>query len=119
MKYIKQLTIILLITLSAEILRSFIPFKIPATIYGLVLLVILLKSNILKLDQIKDVSSFLLNIMPILYIPALVGLMNAWSSLKDIWIPFVVINLLTTLIVMVVSGHATQALMHKKVKHHV
>lgn len=119
MKYIKQFTIILLITLCAEMLRYFIPFKIPATIYGLVLLVILLKSNILKLDQIKDVSSFLLNIMPVLYIPALVGLMNAWSSLKSIWIPFVVINLLTTLIVMVVSGHATQALMRLKVKNHV
>lgn len=119
MKYIKQFTIILLITLSAELLRYLIPFKIPATIYGLVLLVVLLKSGLLKLDQIKDVSSFLLNIMPVLYIPALVGLMNAWPSLKSIWLPFVIINLLTTLIVMVVSGHATQILMRTKVKNHV
>ena len=119
MKYIKQFTIILLITLSAELLRYLIPFKIPATIYGFVLLVVLLKSGLLKLDQIKDVSSFLLNIMPVLYIPALVGLMNAWPSLKSIWLPFVIINLLTTLIVMVVSGHATQILMHTKEKHHV
>lgn len=119
MKYIKQFTIILLITLSAELLRYLIPLKIPATIYGLVLLVVLLKTQVLKLDQIKDVSTFLLNIMPVLYIPALVGLMNAWSGLKSIWIPFVVINLLTTLIVMVVSGHATQILMRTKVKNHV
>lgn len=119
MKYIKQFTIILLITLSAELMRYLIPFKIPATIYGLVLLVVLLKTHVLKLDQIKDVSTFLLNIMPVLYIPALVGLMNALSSLKSIWIPFVVINLLTTLIVMIVSGHATQILMRTKVKNHV
>lgn len=119
MKYIKQFTIILLITLSAELLRTFIPFKIPATIYGLVLLLVLLKSKLLHLDQIKDVSSFLLNIMPVLYIPALVGLMNAWSNLKSIFIPFIVINLFTTLIVMVVSGHATQLLLNLKGRHHV
>lgn len=119
MKYIKQFTIVLLITFSAELLRYFIPFKIPATIYGLVFLLVLLKSKLLKLEQIEDVSSFLLNIMPILYIPALVGLMNAWPSLKSVWFPFVVINLLTTLIVMLVSGHATQILLHLKGNQHV
>lgn len=119
MKYIKQFTIILTITFCAECLRYFIPYKIPATIYGLVLLVVLLKSKILKLDQILDTSSFLLNIMPLLYIPALVGLMNAWPSLKAVWFPFIVINLVTTLLVMLVSGHVTQWMMQSKEKHHV
>ena len=119
MQFIKQFTIILLITLCAELLRYHLPFKIPATLYGVVLLVVLLKTRLLKLDQIKDVSFFLLNMMPILFIPALVGLMNVWTSLKTIWLPFVVINLLTTLIVMVVSGHVTQALMRLLVKDHV
>ena len=119
MKYIKQFTTILSITVFAELLRYFIPYKIPATIYGLVLLVILLKTRILKLDQIHDTSSFLLNIMPLLYIPALVGLMNAWTSLKAVWLPFIIINLITTLLVMVVSGHVTQWMMRQKEQRHV
>lgn len=119
MKYIKQFTIILTITVCAELLRYLIPYKIPATIYGLVLLVVLLRSKILKLDQIYDTSSFLLNIMPLLYIPALVGLMNAWSSLKAVWFPFIVINLITTLLVMLVSGHVTQWMMRRKDQSHV
>lgn len=57
--------------------------------------------------------------MPLLYIPALVGLMNAWTSLKAVWLPFIIINLITTLLVMVVSGHVTQWMMRQKEQRHV
>ena len=49
MKYIRQMTIILSVTCVAEILKYFIPLPIPASIYGLVLMFLLLVTGIVKL----------------------------------------------------------------------
>ena len=64
MKYFYQFLIICLITFVSELLNYIIPLPIPSSIYGLVIMLILLKSNILKLSYIKDVGSFLLDTMP-------------------------------------------------------
>ena len=108
MKFMKQFGIILAITFLGEILRYVIPLPIPASIYGLVLMLLALKSGVVKLDQVKETGDFLIEIMPMMFIPAAVGLLVSWDSLKEIWLPVVVITLLTTIIVMAVSGLVTQ-----------
>ena len=42
MKYIKQLAIILMVTAIGEILKYLLPLPVPASIYGLVLMLVLL-----------------------------------------------------------------------------
>ena len=42
MKYIRQLAIILAVTCVGEFLKSILPFPVPASIYGLVLMLLLL-----------------------------------------------------------------------------
>ena len=64
MKYLKQFGIILFVSLLGELLRMLIPLPIPASVYGLVLMLILLMIGIIKLQQIKEVSAFLIEIMP-------------------------------------------------------
>ena len=67
-----------------------------------------LKTGIVKLEQVKDVTTFLIEIMPLMFIPAAVGILVSWEALKDIYVPIIIITITTTVIVMVVTGKITQ-----------
>lgn len=79
MKWIRQFMILLAVTLLGEILRALIPFAIPAGIYGLVILFLCLCFGVIKLDQVEGAADFLIEIMPLCFIPAGVGLMTRWA----------------------------------------
>ena len=113
MKYLCQFSIILFISFLGEVLHMLLPLPVPASVYGLVLMLAALCTGILKLDQIKETAGFLIEIMPVMFIPAAAGLLNAWPSLRPMWLPVVLITLLTTVIVMAVTGLVTQFLIHK------
>ena len=110
MKYIKQFLIIIIISFLGEILNSPIPLPIPASIYGIVIMFLSLELKIIPLDSVKDVGKFLIEIMPIMFVPSAVGLLTSWGILKNSWIEYLVITVITTFIVMVVSGLITQIL---------
>ena len=110
MKYIKQAILILLLSLLGELLHYFISLPIPASIYGMLILFICLCSGIIKIQQIKTVSSVLLEIMPMLVIPSAVGIMSQFDQLKSIWIQIVIITIFSTISVMAISGRVTQAI---------
>lgn len=109
MKYIGQFCIIIFISFIGEILHYYIPLPIPASIYGLVIMFAVLASGKLSLDKVRDTGKFLVEIMPLMFIPAGVGLITAWDTLKSICVPVIVITLVSTIIVMAVSGRVTQA----------
>lgn len=108
MKYIRQFVVIIIVTFIGEILKSIVPLPIPASIYGLILMLVALKTKIVPLKQVKETGTFLIEIMPLMFIPAAVGLLVSWNSLKSICIPVILITILTTIIVMVVTGKVTQ-----------
>lgn len=90
-----------------------LPLPVPASVYGLVLMLGALTSGILKLEQVEDAADFLVEIMPVMFVPAGVGLLEAWGDLQPIWLPVVIITILTTVIVMVVTGRSTQFVIKK------
>jgi len=108
MKYIRQFTIILFLSLAGEILHLFVPLPVPASIYGLLILLFGLKTKWIPLEAVEEASTFLIDIMPLMFIPAAVGLLDSWGVLRPILIPFLVITLLSTVIVMVITGKVTQ-----------
>lgn len=108
MKYIKQFGIILTISFLGEVCNHLLPLPIPASIYGLVILFTGLLFGWIKLDSIKETGKFLIEIMPLMFIPAAVGLLESWGVLKPICIPVIGITLVTTIIVMAVTGRVTQ-----------
>ena len=109
MKYLKQFLIILAISFIGEILKYIVPLPIPASIYGMVIMFICLQTKILKLDDVKSVGKFLIEIMPVMFIPAGVGLLTAWGILKPVCVPIILITVITTVVVMIVTGRVTQA----------
>lgn len=113
MKYLRQFCIILLISFLGELFHILIPLPIPASVYGLVLMLTALCTGILKLAQVRETADFLIEIMPVMFIPAAVGLLDSWTALQPIWFPVVVITILTTVIVMAVTGRVTQYMIHR------
>lgn len=113
MKYIKEFTIILGLTMVGEWLNYMLPLPIPAGVYGLFLLLVLLCSGIIKLGDVENAGNLLLDIMPVLFIPASVGLLESYGAMKTILVPLVVISLASTFVVMTVTGKVTEAILKK------
>ena len=112
MKYLRQLLIILGITFVGEVLNYALPLPIPASIYGLALMLILLCTGVLKVSSIKETSQFLLDVMPLMFIPAAAGVVREWGVIKPILIPTIIMITLVTVIVMAVTGLVTQYLIN-------
>ena len=110
MKYLKQFLIIILVSCLGELLYNLLPFPIPATIYGLVIMLCLLILKIVPLDSVKETAEFLIAIMPVMFIPAGVGLIVYWSQLKEFLIPICVIMIVSSILVMLVTGKMSDLL---------
>lgn len=116
MKYLRQFSVILMISLIGEVLHSLIPLPVPASIYGLAILFTALAGGILSLDKVKETGYFLIDVMPLMFIPAAVGLLGAYHVLMPILLPYAVITLLSTLLVMFVAGRVTQFMTEEDVQ---
>ena len=110
MKFLRQFCIIIFISMLGEILHMVLPLPVPASVYGLVLMLLALCTGILKVSQVRGAAEFLIEIMPVMFIPAAVGLITAWDALKPIWIPVMVITIVSTIVVMIVTGRVTQSI---------
>ena len=117
MKYLIQFFVILCFSMAGELLHFLIPLPIPASIYGLVLLFFALVTGRLKLSQVKETADFLIGIMPIMFVPAGVGLIEKWASLQEMLLPILVILVGPTIAVMAVAGRVTQWGIRRKEKH--
>ena len=118
MKYFKQFGIILTVSFLGELLHALIPLPVPASIYGLVLMLIGLQTGILPLSAVNEAGGFLIEIMPMLFIPAGVGLMVSWGALKPVILPISIIIVVTTILVMGVSGRIAQFILKREDKKH-
>lgn len=108
MKFLHQLSIIFAITFLAETIKYFLPFPIPSSIYGMVLLLAALQLKWVSLDKIKETGNFFIEIMPLLFIPAAVGLIASYKDLKGIFIPVILTIIITTFVVSAVTGMVAQ-----------
>lgn len=116
MKYIRQFAIILAVSFAGELLRLWIPLPVPASIYGLVLLLLGLRSGLIRIEHVKETGAFLIEIMPLMFIPAAVGLLDSWQVIRLELAPIAVITIATTVIVMAVTGRVTQWMLRRRRK---
>ena len=114
MKYFRQFGIIMLVTCIAESIKYFVDFPIPASVYGLCIMMFCLMTKIIKLGAVEDAAVFLIEIMPVMFIPAGVGLLTSVNELKEMLTPVLVITPVSTVVVMVISGKITQYLVERK-----
>lgn len=108
MKYLLQFLVIIAFSFLGELLHYCLPLPIPASIYGIVLLFVALELKWVKVKDIRETSSFLIAVMPVMFIPAAVGLIDSYKSIGNSWFAYIVVTVLSTFIVMGVSGYITQ-----------
>lgn len=116
MKYLKQFVIILLISFLGEILHYLIPLPVPASIYGILLMLLCLHFRIFAAEEVRETGIFLIEIMPAMFIPAAVGLMESWTIIKPSLVQYLVVIVISTIIVMAVSGLVTQKIINNSKK---
>lgn len=118
MRFIKQLLIILGVTFAGEALHFLLPLPVPASIYGLVLMLLCLCFKVFPLRAVEETGDFLIDLMPALFIPATVGVMAAWDVLQPVLLQVALITFLSLIVVMAVSGRVTQWVLRREAKHH-
>ena len=116
MKYLRQFLIILAISFIGELLNRLLPLPVPASIYGMAILFICLCTGIIKLDSVKETGNFLIEVMPVMFIPAGVGLMASWGVLKPMLIPVSIITVVAIVTVMAVTGRVSQMIIRHEEK---
>ena len=114
MKYINQFAIILAISLVGELLNRLIPLPVPASIYGMLILFTALCTGTIKLSAVKETGHFLVQMLPMMFIPATVGLLEKWDVMQSFLTAIIVISLVSTIVVIFVSGHTTQHIINQK-----
>ena len=108
MKYLLQFLIIVTIAFMGEVLHYLIPIPISASIYGIILLFIALELRWVKVKDIREVTVFLLAVMPVIFVPPAVGLIDSWDVIARSLIPYIIITVVSTFVVMGVAGGVTQ-----------
>lgn len=116
MKYVKQLSIILGISFLAELLEILIPLPIAASVYGLVIMLVGLITDLIPLEKVETAADFLVDAMSIMFVPATVGIMASADALKEMLLPICVITLVSTVLIMIVTGRVSQRIIRSQRK---
>ena len=113
-KYLFQFVRILAFCFLGELLHAVLPLPIPASIYGLVLLLAALCLGIVRLDQVQETGMFLTGIFPLLFVPAAAGVMELWTELGAMALPVALAVGPVTVLILICAGRTTQALTARK-----
>ncbi|MFR7592230.1 MAG: CidA/LrgA family protein [Longibaculum sp.] len=116
MKYIHQFLIIMVISFIGELLHILLPLPIPASVYGLLILLICLFTHVVKLHDIEEVADWLILIMPVLFVPSAVSLMNVADALLENVVILVIVLIISTIVVMLTTGKVAQFMIERKEK---
>ena len=115
-KYLFQFARILVFCFLGEILHAVLPLPIPSSIYGLILLLLALRLKVIRMEDVKEVGLFLTGIFPLLFVPAAAGVMELWAEMGSMLLPILLAIFPVTVLVLITSGHTTQALIRRKQK---
>lgn len=118
MKFFTQLALILGVWGVGEYISDFIQniVVIPGSIVGMILLFLLLKLNIIKVDSIKELSDLLLDNMAIFFIPAGVSLITSLNLIAENIAILLIVIFFSTILVMYITGVVVQKMIQGKEK---
>lgn len=108
LKTLRQLGIVLLILSIGQIIQSKFNLFVPGTILGMIILLVLLLLKVIKLKWAESITNVLLDNISIFFVPANVGVMVYLSQIKDVWAKLLLIAIISTIVVMGVTGAVIQ-----------
>lgn len=108
MKIFREAIIILGIYLIGELISKSFSLSIPGNIIGMIILLILLCTNIIKLEKVETTSNFFLEHLAFFFIPAGVALLTSFNSIKNSLLTILILCIIITAIVLVSTGLIVQ-----------
>lgn len=119
MKILKEFTIILLIIFFSDTLSKTFSLPLPGSIIGMLLLLGLLLLKIVKVETLKTSSTYMLDNLAFFFLPAGVGIISSFNLLKGNTIKIIFIIIISTLVVLLVTGYTVQGLIALKNKRNI
>lgn len=116
MTELKQLGIILLLLWIGQTLQGLFGLALPGNVLGMMLLLILLVTGVLKLENVERVTEVLLGHLSFLFVPSIVGVMTVAYLFKGNVIKIFIIIFVSLIVVMVTSGRTVQWMLQRKEK---
>ena len=117
MEYVFQFLIIAAVSFSGELLSLLLPLPVPASVYGLVLMLLLLCTGVIRLQQVEKTADFLISIMPLLFMGPNVSLLSVIGGISGSLPGIFVVCLVSTVVVLGVTGRTAQAVLRLEGRH--
>ena len=111
MKIIRQIGIIFTVCWLSQVIAEFLPFDFPASVIGMIFLLICLLTGMLKIEHIQEKSDFLLGNMAFFFVPAGVSIMNYFDILKSSAVQLLIICIVSTVITFAVTAYSVKLTM--------
>ncbi|WHY72362.1 CidA/LrgA family holin-like protein [Fictibacillus enclensis] len=109
-RIILQIAILYAFSLIGEWVHNLLHLPVSGSIVGLILMLICLTFKIVPVKIVEDGASFLLSFLPLLFIPAMTGVMNYPALFSGKGLVLLLIVVLSTIVTMVAAGIASQLL---------
>ncbi|NIQ95692.1 MAG: CidA/LrgA family protein [Desulfuromonadales bacterium] len=107
---VRGFAILLAMQFVGEVISMGLAVPVPGNVIGMALLFVALATGLIPLETIRDASELLLAHMALFFIPAGVGVMVYFDLLARQWLPIVVAMVVSTFVVMAVTGRVAQML---------
>lgn len=113
MVYIKQLFFIFMFSFFGEVVSMILPFSVPGSVAGMILMFIALHFNLLKIERVEEAGDWLVNNMAIFFVPAGIGLMTNFDIIGAIWWQLLIIVCVSATLMMWFVGFIVQFFMNR------
>ncbi len=106
MKQLHQLSIFLILCTIGELFSSLTGDFIPGNVSAMILMFALLASKCVKLHHVEQTGDFFLKNMGLFYLPGCISVMTVFTEMPHVFMPVIIICIVTTILVGVVTGYA-------------
>ena len=118
-KFLIQLIILIVIYQVGNLTVKYLHLPIPGNVLGIVVLLVLLWSGLIKVEQIEWAAGWLLKHLGFFFIPISVGLMTLGDIFKTKGWILLVILFISAIMGIIAAGKTTQAVITKNQKENV
>lgn len=91
-----------------------LPFSVPGSVSGMILLFLALHFGLVKMEAVEEVGDWLVNNMAIFFVPAGIGLMTNFDVIGEIWWQLLIIVAISASTMMWFVGFIVQFIMNRK-----
>lgn len=115
---ILQCAVLFIFLALGELIVYLTSIPVPSSIIGMLLLAAALKLRVIRLLWVEKVADFLTRNLGFFFVPAGVGLMRCLGLVADQWLPIVASSVISTFIIIAVTGWVHQSVRHLLSSHH-